>query len=158
MNEVLYSQILFSPGERFAAEKVNMQMVHGLSRVLTLIDDEAVPFRKSQRRRKRTDFLEGPAEECGASVVRLGEEREVLLRHAEQVHLCNGRNVLEDDYLVVLVHLGGGNFPRDNLTKNAVFQIYISFMISAVTPSRSRFLRRTSYIPPSFALDAYTRI
>ena len=98
-------------------------MGHRLPRVLPLVDDEAIPLRKPELRRELPDLFERPPQERGAGVVRLRKAGEVLARDAQKVDVRLGLDVLEDDDLPVLIHFGGGDLPRQDLTEYAVFHV-----------------------------------
>ena len=109
------------PGKRLAAEDVNVQVMHRLTRVLALVDDEAEALRKPERIAEPADLLQHSADERRALIGELHDRCKVLLGHAQKMDLCLGRDVLEDDHLLVLVHLGGRDLARDDFTENAVF-------------------------------------
>src|SRR5699024_8608863 len=77
----------------------------------------------------RAHRLQHAADQRRALVVRFGKEGKVLLRHAEKMYFGLGLDVFEDDHLVVLIHFGGGDLPRDDLAENAVIHMLTSVWV-----------------------------
>ena len=97
-----------------------MQVHHRLPGVLALIDDDAVALLEPPLLVVFAHRPEHTPDERRALLVRFGEKGEVLLRHAQKMYFGLGLDVLEDEHLVVLVHFGGGDLPRNDLAENAV--------------------------------------
>ncbi len=111
----------------FAAENVNVQVRHGLSTVVALVYHYAIAAAQSELGRKRCDFGKCPANHRLVFAFHLAKKFEMAPRYKEVVTLCLGADVPNDEDLVVLVELFGGNFSPFDFAKDTVVHINSPF-------------------------------
>ena len=104
----------------FAAEQMNMQMMHALTAILALVDDDAVAVFEAEFPRECRNLFKTALEKLRAFFVHFGQQGKMLLGNAQVVQLRLGFDVPDDDQIVILVHPLGRNLTADDLTKLCV--------------------------------------
>ena len=97
-----------------------MQVLDRLTAVLTAVGDDAVAVHKPLGGGDLRDHLEDAGHVAAVLGIHLVSRGHVSLRNDEDVGGSHGGDVAESVHQLVLVHLGGGNIPRDDLAENAV--------------------------------------
>jgi len=107
------------PGERAAAEQVDVEMIHGLAAVLAGVDYHAVAvgeaFVAGDPRRGPQQVAEQRAVPFGA----VGQRRNVFARRDQHMHRRLRVKIREGVALLVLVDGGGGYASVNDLAKEA---------------------------------------
>ncbi len=107
------------PGERAAAEQVNVEMIHGLASVGTGVDDHAVAFVEVVGAGDAGGGPEQVAEQFAVAPGGLGHGDDVLARGDEDVDRRLRMDVCEGVAELILVEGGGGNAPFNDHAKEA---------------------------------------
>ena len=104
----------------FAAEKMEMQVLHRLTSVLAAIGDDTVTVGKPLGSRDFRNRFKNCGNVGTVLCIDSVSGRDMLLRDDQNVYGCHWVDIAECINLFILVYFSGGDLSRYNFTKNTI--------------------------------------